>query len=85
MDVEGPDDPRCEEQAPAPVLQAVDNRRIIFAGNGRISLFSNPVIEREIVSESGTWDNETAFAEMEESFKSAILWPNFFDKPRDPA
>ncbi|HEY3669628.1 MAG TPA: SDR family NAD(P)-dependent oxidoreductase [Acidimicrobiia bacterium] len=59
------------------------NRRIIFAGNGRISLFSNPVVEREIVSESGTWDNETAFAEMEESFKSAILWPNFFDKPRD--
>jgi NAD(P)-dependent dehydrogenase (short-subunit alcohol dehydrogenase family) len=59
------------------------NRRIIFAGNGRISLFSNPVIEREIVSESGTWDNATAFREMEDSFRSAIYWPNFFDKPRD--
>jgi hypothetical protein len=59
------------------------NRRIIFAGNGRISLFSNPVIEREIVSENGTWDNEAAFREMEDSFRSAICWPNFFDKPRD--
>lgn len=59
------------------------NRRVIFAGNGRISLMSNPVIEREIVSASGTWDIPTAFAEMEESFKSAILWPNFFDKGRD--
>ena len=34
MDVEGPDDPRCEEQAPAPVLQVVGNRRIIFATPG---------------------------------------------------
>ena len=59
------------------------NRRIIFAGNGRISLFSNPVIEREIVSESGTWDNDAAFREIEESFKAAIYYPNFFDKPRD--
>jgi NAD(P)-dependent dehydrogenase (short-subunit alcohol dehydrogenase family) len=59
------------------------NRRVIFAGNGRISLFSNPVIEREIVSESGTWDNEAAFREIEESFRAAIHYPNFFDKPRD--
>lgn len=59
------------------------NRRIIFAGNGRISLFANPVIEREIVSESGTWDNDAAFREMEESFRAAIYYPNFFDKPRD--
>jgi NAD(P)-dependent dehydrogenase (short-subunit alcohol dehydrogenase family) len=59
------------------------NRRVIFAGNGRISLFSNPVIEREIVSESGTWDNDAAFREIEESFKAAIYYPNFFDKPRD--
>jgi NAD(P)-dependent dehydrogenase (short-subunit alcohol dehydrogenase family) len=58
------------------------NRRIIFAGNGRISLWSNPVVEREIVLSEGSWNNETAFAEMEESFQSAILWPNFFDKPR---
>jgi NAD(P)-dependent dehydrogenase (short-subunit alcohol dehydrogenase family) len=59
------------------------NRRVIFAGNGRISLMTNPVVEREIVATGGTWDLEEAFAEMEESFKSAILWPNFFDKPRD--
>jgi NAD(P)-dependent dehydrogenase (short-subunit alcohol dehydrogenase family) len=61
------------------------NRRVIFAGNGRISLMSNPVVEREIVSASGAWDVPTVFAEIEESFKAAILWPNFFDKPRDPA
>jgi NAD(P)-dependent dehydrogenase (short-subunit alcohol dehydrogenase family) len=59
------------------------NRRVISAGNGRISLMSNPVVEREIVSVSGVWDLPTAFAEIEESFKSAVLWPNFFDKPRD--
>ena len=60
------------------------NRRVIFAGDGRISLMSNPVIEREIVSVDGSWnDPETAISLMEESFKSAILWPNFFDKPRD--
>jgi NAD(P)-dependent dehydrogenase (short-subunit alcohol dehydrogenase family) len=58
------------------------NRRIIFAGNGRISLFTNPVVEREIVSESGTWDNDAAFREIEESFRAAIYYPNFFDKPR---
>ena len=59
------------------------NRRVIFAGNGRISLMTNPVVEREIVSVTGSWDIPTAFAEIEESFKSAILWPNFFDKPRE--
>ena len=41
------------------------------------------MIEREIVSESGTWDNDAAFREIEESFKAAIYYPNFFDKPRD--
>ena len=58
------------------------NRRVIFAGNGRISLMSNPVVEREIVSASGTWDIPTAFTEIETSFKEAVLWPNIFDKPR---
>lgn len=57
------------------------NRRVIFAGNGRISLMSNPVVEREIVSASGTWDVPTAFAEIETSFKEAVLYPNIFDKP----
>ncbi|MFV9633798.1 SDR family NAD(P)-dependent oxidoreductase [Mycobacterium neumannii] len=57
------------------------NRRVIFAGNGRISLMSNPVVERELVSATGTWDIPTAFAEIETSFKEAVLWPNIFDKP----
>ncbi|MBX7448847.1 SDR family NAD(P)-dependent oxidoreductase [Mycolicibacterium sp. 3033] len=57
------------------------NRRVIFAGNGRISLMSNPVVEREIVAAAGTWDIPTAFAEIESSFKEAVLWPNIFDKP----
>jgi NAD(P)-dependent dehydrogenase (short-subunit alcohol dehydrogenase family) len=59
------------------------NRRIIFAGNGRISLWRNPEIEREIVSDSGTWDEATVYDEIEETFKAAVLWPNFFDRPRD--
>lgn len=59
------------------------NRQIVFAGNGRIGLMSNPEITREIVSSSGVWDNDSLFDEMEESFKSAILWPNLFDRPRD--
>lgn len=58
------------------------NRRVISAGNGRISLMSNPEVEREIVSADGRWDEATIYDEMEETFKSAILWPNFFDKPR---
>jgi hypothetical protein len=59
------------------------NRRVIFAGDGRISLMTNPVVEREIVSHDGKWEIHAAFDQMEESFKSAVLWPNFFDKPRD--
>jgi NAD(P)-dependent dehydrogenase (short-subunit alcohol dehydrogenase family) len=59
------------------------NRRVIFAGDGRISLMTNPVVEREIVSHDGKWEIDAAFDQMEESFKSAVLWPNFFDKPRD--
>jgi NAD(P)-dependent dehydrogenase (short-subunit alcohol dehydrogenase family) len=59
------------------------NRRVIFAGDGRVSLMTNPVIEREIVSVSGTWDLDEAIDQMEEAFRSAVLWPNFFDKPRD--
>jgi len=59
------------------------NRRILGAGNGRISLFSNHEIEREIVSSSGVWDNETAFREIEGAFKSAMESPNPFDRPRE--
>jgi hypothetical protein len=43
---------------------------------------TNPVVEREIVSASGTWDIPSAFAEIEDSFRSAVLWPNIFDTPR---
>ena len=41
------------------------NRRVISAGNGRISLMSNPTVEREIVLTSGEWDLATAFDEIE--------------------
>lgn len=58
-------------------------RRVIFAGNGRISLLSNPEITREIVSSSGTWDDDRVYDEMEAAFKAAILWPNIFDQPRE--
>lgn len=58
-------------------------RRVIFAGNGRISLLSNPEVTHEIVSSSGTWDDDTVYDEMEEAFQAAILWPNIFDRPRD--
>jgi NAD(P)-dependent dehydrogenase (short-subunit alcohol dehydrogenase family) len=77
------------ENVVAPVLYLASersdwlNRRVIFAGNGRISLYTNPVVEREIVSETGVWDNQSAFREIEESFRAAIYYPNFFDKPRD--
>ena len=37
----------------------------------------------EAYSVTGEWDLPSAVAEIEESFKSAVLWPNFFDKPRD--
>jgi NAD(P)-dependent dehydrogenase (short-subunit alcohol dehydrogenase family) len=57
------------------------NRRVIAAGNGRISLLTNPSVEREVVT-SGVWDLDTAFAEMEGAFQEAILWPNPFDRPR---
>ena len=57
------------------------NRRVISAGNGRISLVSNPAIEREVVT-AGVWDLDTAFEEMEGAFKEAILYPNPFERPR---
>jgi hypothetical protein len=51
--------------------------RVIQRGNGRIGLFSNPVVAREVVTD-GLWDLDTAFAEMESSFQEAILRPNPF-------
>ena len=58
------------------------NRRVIAAGNGRISLLSNPAVEREVVT-PGVWDLDTAFEEMEGAFKEAILHPNPFERPRE--
>jgi NAD(P)-dependent dehydrogenase (short-subunit alcohol dehydrogenase family) len=51
--------------------------RVIQCGNGRIGLFSNPVVTREVVTD-GLWDMDTAFTEMESAFQEAILRPNPF-------
>jgi NAD(P)-dependent dehydrogenase (short-subunit alcohol dehydrogenase family) len=85
-------DPSNERMSPANVVPPVVylastesgwiNRRVLGAGNGRISLFAAPSVEREIVSSTGTWDTDTAFAEIETAFRSAIEYPNPFDRPR---
>ena len=79
-----PDNPRISAQnVVPPVLYLATeqsdwiNGRIIQCGNGRIGLFSNPSILREVVTD-GVWDTDTAFAEMESSFKEALLHPNPF-------
>ncbi|HIF92369.1 MAG TPA: SDR family oxidoreductase [Myxococcales bacterium] len=55
------------------------NGRIIQAGNGRIGLFNSPAIEREVTT-PGIWDMDDAFAEMNTTFKEAIVYPNPFRK-----
>ncbi len=57
------------------------NGRVIQCGNGRIGLFTNPTIQREVVTD-GVWDLDGAFAEMESAFQEAILHPNPFARPR---
>ncbi|MDJ0788351.1 MAG: SDR family NAD(P)-dependent oxidoreductase [Myxococcota bacterium] len=57
------------------------NGRILQCGNGRIGLFSNPSVLREVVTD-GVWDLDTAFAEMDSSFREALLHPNPFARPR---
>jgi NAD(P)-dependent dehydrogenase (short-subunit alcohol dehydrogenase family) len=57
------------------------NGRILAAGNGRISLFNSPAIEREVVKD-GVWTLDEAFTEMEGAFKEAIVYPNPFRRPR---
>jgi NAD(P)-dependent dehydrogenase (short-subunit alcohol dehydrogenase family) len=57
------------------------NGRVIQCGNGRIGLFSNPMVTREVVTD-GLWDMDAAFAEMEGAFQEAILRPNPFAGPR---
>jgi NAD(P)-dependent dehydrogenase (short-subunit alcohol dehydrogenase family) len=58
------------------------NRRIITAGNGRIGIMNEMDLQREITASSGVWDIPTAFAEIEDSFRAAIQYPNIFDRPR---
>ena len=58
-------------------------RRVIGAGNGKISLFANHTVEREIIASTGIWDTEAAFSEMEGAFRTAIEYPNPFDRPRN--
>jgi hypothetical protein len=53
----------------------------VQCGNGRIGLFSNPLITREVVTD-GVWDMDVAFTEMESAFQEAILYPNPFAKPK---
>jgi hypothetical protein len=57
-------------------------RKVIGAGNGRISLHDDFVVAREIVSPTGIWDLPSVFSEMEETFRGHIEYPNYFDKPR---
>ncbi|MGI9431104.1 MAG: SDR family NAD(P)-dependent oxidoreductase [Myxococcota bacterium] len=57
------------------------NGRIIESGNGKIGLFENPVMGRQIMTD-GLWDHDVAIAEMETVFKEALFQPNPFAKPR---
>lgn len=57
------------------------NGRILQCGNGRIGLFSNPAVLREVVTD-GVWDLDAAFREMDTSFREALLHPNPFARPR---
>ena len=83
-----PDNPRISvENVVPPVIYLASERsawltgRIVQCGNGRIGLFANPVITREVVTD-GLWDLDVAMNEMESSFQEAILHPNPFAKPR---
>jgi NAD(P)-dependent dehydrogenase (short-subunit alcohol dehydrogenase family) len=57
------------------------NGRIIQAGNGRIGLFNQPAIEREVTT-PGVWDLDDAFEEMNTTFREAVEYPNPFRKPK---
>lgn len=83
-----PDNPRISAQnvVPPVVYLAMEqsewlNGRIIEAGNGSFGLFSNPVMTRQ-VTKDGLWDLDSAIAEMENSFKPALLQPNPFSRPK---
>ena len=57
------------------------NGRIIQCGNGRIGLFNQPAIEREVTT-PGVWDLDHAFEEMNTTFREAVEYPNPFRKPK---
>jgi NAD(P)-dependent dehydrogenase (short-subunit alcohol dehydrogenase family) len=83
-----PDNPRISvENVVPPVIYLASERsawltgRVVQCGNGRIGLFSNPVVTREVVTD-GLWDLDVAMNEMESAFQEAILHPNPFAKPR---
>jgi NAD(P)-dependent dehydrogenase (short-subunit alcohol dehydrogenase family) len=58
------------------------NRKVIGAGNGRISLYEDFAVCREIVNPADEWDLTAAFDEMETTFRNHLEHPNVFDRPR---
>ncbi|MBW2393724.1 MAG: SDR family NAD(P)-dependent oxidoreductase [Deltaproteobacteria bacterium] len=81
-----PDNPRisAENVVPPVLYLAMEqsdwlNGRVIEAGNGKIGLFSNPVMTRQIMTD-GLWDNDVAINEMETAFREAIYQPNPFSR-----
>ncbi|MEM7412306.1 MAG: SDR family NAD(P)-dependent oxidoreductase [Myxococcota bacterium] len=83
-----PDNPRISSENVVPpvlylAMEQSDwiNGRVIESGNGKIGLFENPVMGRQVMTD-GLWDNDVAIAEMETVFKEALFQPNPFAKPR---
>jgi NAD(P)-dependent dehydrogenase (short-subunit alcohol dehydrogenase family) len=54
------------------------NGRIVGASGRRITLYSNPDVEREIVS-TGPWELDRAFDEIENVFRPAVEHRGMFD------
>ncbi len=83
-----PDNPRisAENVVPPVLYLAMEqsdwiNGRVIESGNGKIGLFSNPEMTRQIMTD-GLWDDDVAITEMETVFREAIHQPNPFAKPK---
>ena len=83
-----PDNPRISSENVVPpvlylAMEESDwiNGRVIESGNGKIGLFENPVMGRQVMTD-GLWDHDVAIAEMETVFKEALFQPNPFAKPR---
>ena len=79
-----PDNPRisAENVVPPVLYLAMEqsdwiNGRVIESGNGKIGLFSNPVMTRQIQTD-GLWDTDVALSELETAFREAIEKPNPF-------